>query len=153
MTQLFRPGIIVALYALLLPVFGPLLDHHFVEWQHDHAHVYFDGPARGGGPVHRHVYETAGSHLHRTVAPNSPEIQSGGSFPGSTGEDSRPGGIAYITSYDGAGSSLVYAPAGPAAESLRFPDPGDSPLLRGYSPRDIPPPGVFTAPPRKPPRT
>ncbi len=153
MAQVFRPGIIVALYALLLPVFGPLLDHHFVEWQHNHVHIYFDGSARGDGPGHRHVYETAYRHSHQTITPNSPKIRPGESFPGPAGPDSRPGGVAYITAYDSAGTGLVYAPAGSVAESLRFPDLGDSPLLRGYSFRDIPPTGVFTAPPRKPPRT
>ena len=46
MAALIRPALIIALYALLLPIFGPLLDHHFVEWQHQHAHIYAAGGRR-----------------------------------------------------------------------------------------------------------
>ena len=139
MAQLLRPCIIVTLYALLLPVFGPLLDHHFIEWQHNHAHVYFDGALRDSRPGHSHVYEISRSHDHilgsRTLS-----------------DESRPDGVAYLTSYDGAGTGLIYAPTGPATESPGFPNPGDCLLLLGYASRDVPPPSAFTAPPRKPPR-
>ena len=111
MAQLFRPCIIVTLYALLLPVFGPLLDHHFVEWQHNHAHVYFNGALGESRPGHEHVYETSRSHDHIL-------------WSGTLDEKSRPDGVAYLTSYDGAGTGLIYAPSGPATESLCFPIPG-----------------------------
>ena len=139
MAQLFRPCIIVTLYALLLPVFGPLLDHHFVEWQHNHAHVYFNGVLGESRPGHDHVYETSRSHDHIL-------------WSGTLDEKSRPDGVAYLTSYDGAGTGLIYAPSGPATESLCFPDPGDCWLFLGYTSRDAPHSGAFTAPPRKPPR-
>ena len=135
MAQLIRPCIIVGLYALLLPVFGPLLDHHFAEWQHNHAHVYFNG----GAPGHRHVYDAAaGGHAHRLLS-------DGTGAAGATG-------IAYLTAYDGAGPGSTYLPVTPVIQSLCFPDPGDCILLSGNAPNDIIPPGAFTAPPRKPPR-
>ena len=158
MAQLLRPALIVALYALLLPVSGTLLDHHFVEWQHNHAHIYFDAGPHGssgfngsGGyrPGHSHVYETARSHYHNFAPdksdPATPGGKSGSGLPGN-------GGVVYITSYDGAGAYMVYLSAPPAKESMSLPDFGDGPFLLGYTPRDVPPPYALSALPWKPPR-
>ena len=49
-----------ALFALALPIVGPLDDHHFAERSHTHLHIYPDGrPAS-----HEHVGAQALPHLH-----------------------------------------------------------------------------------------
>ena len=51
-----------ALFALALPIVGPLDDHHFAERSHTHLHIYPDGrPAS-----HEHVGTQALPHLHST---------------------------------------------------------------------------------------
>ncbi len=51
-----------ALFALALPIVGPLDDHHFAERSHTHLHIYPDGrPAS-----HEHVGAQALPHLHST---------------------------------------------------------------------------------------
>ena len=109
MSQWLKPAIVIALYALLLPVVGPLLDHHYVEWQHNHAHVYFGG-APGDSGFHVHIYDASGDHVHLSVSDHS-------------GGTSAPEGIAYFSRFDGAGSGPISSPTGPTTESLTFPDP------------------------------
>ena len=137
MSQLLKPAIVIALYALLLPVVGPLLDHHYVEWQHNHAHVYFGG-APGGSGFHVHIYDDSGDHAHLPVS-------------GYPADRSVPKGVAYFSSYDGAGSGPIASPTGPSTKSLTFPDPGSPPLLAAYGVTELPPVGLQIAPPRKPP--
>ena len=141
MSQLLRPAIIIALYALLLPVVGPMLDHHYVEWQHNHGHAYLSG-VKGAPGYHLHVYDSTGSHGH--VA-----------WQDSAGKPDLPEGLveglAYFTSYDGSGTGLIYSPTGPSTQSLCFPDHGDCPLLASYTVVEVSPDGAFAAPPRKPP--
>lgn len=49
-----------ALFALALPIVGPLDDHHFAERTHTHGHIYLNGhPAS-----HGHTYENGLRHLH-----------------------------------------------------------------------------------------
>ena len=49
-----------ALFALALPIVGPLDDHHFAERSHTHLHIYPDGrPAS-----HEHVGAQALPHPH-----------------------------------------------------------------------------------------
>lgn len=56
-----------ALFALALPIVGPLDDHHFAERSHTHLHIYPDGrPAS-----HEHVGAQALPHLHSTL-PDAP---------------------------------------------------------------------------------
>ena len=139
MAQLLKPCIVIALYALLLPVVGPLLDHHYVEWQHNHAHVYFGaGPGEGG--YHVHIYDVNGYHGHTPVT----DYSSGRSLPD---------GMAYFSGFDGAASGPIASPVGSSADSMIFPDPGDQPLLAAYGSTELPPPGHRVAPPRKPPTT
>jgi len=56
---------LTAVVALIVPLLGPALDHHFAERQPDHLH--FGAPGK-----HSHAFETA-YHLHRhpPSAPNS----------------------------------------------------------------------------------
>ena len=137
MSQLLKPAIVIALYALLLPVVGPMLDHHYVEWQHNHGHVYFNAAAGEAG-LHIHVYDASGDHRHLPEADYS-------------GARSVPDGVAYFSGFDGAGSGPISSPTGPSTDSLTFPDPGDQPLLAAYGVAELPPLGLQIAPPRKPP--
>ena len=57
----------LTLFALALPIVGPLDDHHFAERSHAHQHIYLDGrPAS-----HEHVGAPARTHPHpaRSDAP------------------------------------------------------------------------------------
>ena len=138
MAQLLKPCIVIALYALLLPVIGPLLDHHYVEWQHNHGHVYLGGGSAWSPDVHNHVYDSESSHAH---------------LPGSDSPGNRvpQNGVAYLANYEGSGSIPIYSPSGPSTEPLCFPDPGHCPLLLSYIATEVAPAGALTAPPRKPP--
>ena len=138
MAQLLKPCIIIAIYALLLPVAGPLLDHHYVEWQHNHGHLYFEGGPEVERGMHTHVYDALGNHAHLFTTEFS-------------GEQGLPEGVAYFASYDGSGSVPIYSPTSPTTGSLCFPDPGDCPLLLSYIASDVAPMGALTAPPQKPP--
>ena len=49
-----------ALFALVLPIVGPVDDHHFAERAHNHDHIYLNG-----APVsHDHAYDIADQHGH-----------------------------------------------------------------------------------------
>ena len=49
-----------ALFSLILPIIGPLDDHHFAERAHSHDHIFLNGkPA-----PHGHAYENRRGHLH-----------------------------------------------------------------------------------------
>ena len=138
MSQFLRPLVIVALYALLLPVAGPLLDHHYVEWQHNHGHVYFGGGAGEAPGYHVHVYDSSGSHGH---LPSTDPLDG----------QPLPDGVSFLVNYDGSGSGLIFAPSGPSGEALRFPDPGHGPLLAAFAAGDVVPSEAITFPPRRPP--
>ncbi len=137
MAELLRPLAIIGLYALLLPVFGPALDHHFAEWQHNHDHIYL-GSRAGFGADHVHAYELSGRHEHRPA-------------PASRNGQPLPEGLVFLTAFDSAGAGAVYAPIGSAAASLCFPASGGCPPLAGYLAEESVPPGFTPAPPRKPP--
>ena len=51
-----------ALFALALPIVGPLDDHHFAERSHAHAHIYLDGRAA----EHQHLLESRAAHRHNS---------------------------------------------------------------------------------------
>ena len=111
----------VALGALLMPLFGPLLDHHFPERQPHHAHVYLGSVV----PDHVHPYQ-APDHDHG----HHHSHDAGGGF--------EHGGIVFLTSSDGVGQSVTAATIQMGQESLAFPIPGGNPL--GYAgPLDAPP--------------
>ena len=57
-----------ALFALALPIVGPLDDHHFAERSHSHDHIYLNGM-----PVaHGHAYDELALHPHRESQPEYP---------------------------------------------------------------------------------
>lgn len=135
--QLVKPGIVIALYALLLPAVGPLLDHHYVEWQHNHSHVYFGGAPTETG-FHVHIYDVVGAHAHRQATENSTR-------------HSLPEGMVYLSGFEGLGISPVSAPTGLVPGTLIFPDLGDHLLLADCGILEQPLVGIRVAPPRKPP--
>lgn len=49
-----------ALFALALPIVGPLDDHHFAERSHTHLHIYLDGRPVG----HEHTGAAGLPHPH-----------------------------------------------------------------------------------------
>ena len=51
---------LIALQALLLPVYGPIFDHHFGERQLYHIHLYTEA----GSFAHVHLYEAPHTHGH-----------------------------------------------------------------------------------------
>ena len=66
---LLRPKVLLPvaalalLTALLLPLLGPLADHHFAERQPGHLHIYL-----GGVPI-QHLHDHQAFHIHD--APNA----------------------------------------------------------------------------------
>ena len=66
---------VAALTALFLPLFGPVLDHHFTERQPDHGHVYLDGPDH----EHLHIYETYDHHPPTSLASANKDVVQNGS--------------------------------------------------------------------------
>ena len=104
----------VAVGALFLPAFGPLLDHHFAERQPGHTHVFL-GPH---SPTHLHFFEVIRGHSH-------PLDQ----------ERSAPGDIVYLTSYRGIGQDLPQFPVTTSGGSsiVFFPEAEDDPSLSGNS--------------------
>ena len=99
-----------ALFALALPIVGPLDDHHFAERSHSHDHIYLNGAT----VAHNHAYEVLALHAHRGSEPLS----------------SQPAGwqqerdVLYLTpAAAGITLSALNAPYHPAPESLRPPPP------------------------------
>lgn len=81
----------LALFALFLPIVGPLDDHHFAERTHTHGHIYLDGQ-----PVpHQHPLDSDALHSHAAGAVAAPTSPTG----------AAPTGIAHITTP--AGSLLL----------------------------------------------
>lgn len=109
-----------ALFALSLPIVGPLDDHHFVERAHNHGHVYLNGRTVG----HDHAYAAGSAHRHPLPAEGSA---------GSGAERSLDGTVFLAPVTSGlmlASSSVSYHPA---PQALTTPPPrarNDNPLVR-----------------------
>jgi hypothetical protein len=129
----------LAVLLLLLPSFGPVLDHHFAEWEPYHEHIYLGSTL----PKHLHSYEMPRSHGQKTAAPAS----------GNTAPDSSsPDGIVYLTSYDGIGETLTF-PVFPLLHlALVFPELENNQFVFNTASNDRIPSEAFIAPPKKPPR-
>jgi len=69
-------AVIVLVYALLLPAYGPLVSPTFAEFLPNHTHVHLDG----NGPVHLHAHETPDGTSSGFVA--LPSADDGSSAPG-----------------------------------------------------------------------
>jgi hypothetical protein len=129
--------IVFALGALVLPSFGSVLDHHFVERQYDHAHIYV-GTAI---PEHNHPFQQDHSHTGAQEAAGAIEE----SQPGGTSPDD----ILYLTSDDGMGQKSLVPFVHSTQVAGIFPDP-DVFILTFAHNNNIPyQPSV--PPPKKPP--
>ncbi len=127
-----------ALFALALPIVGPLDDHHFAELAHSHEHIY-----RNGRPVpHGHAYASGSRHLHPTAAPI-----------GDTAGANRAEGIIYLTpATAGLMLAVLSAPWHTPPDALRPPAPrakNANPLTRYAAPTRGP--AEANAPPPLPP--
>ena len=130
----------LALFALAIPIVGPLDDHHFAERSHTHQHIYLDGrPAQ-----HVHLLESGRLHWHAGQL----DVPADGS------EGLHFGGVAYLTDPT---SSLMLtalnAPLHKAPEALR-PAPRrsrNSNPLAPFGARRPQPKGESVAPPLPPP--
>lgn len=127
-------GLIIAvgLVALLAPSIGPLVDHHFAERQHDHAHIYFGSNA----PDHVHPYDVA--HIHHLI--NSSVAQTPSEQ------------TVFLTSNDATGSGGVSVSAVSTDVEIAFPNQGDANPILAFSDRETPLAENFVALPKKPPR-
>ena len=112
-----------ALFALALPIIGPLDDHHFAERSHAHDHIYLNG----GAVAHNHAYDGLALHTHRESGRQS-------SQPAGWHQEN---GVLYLTpAAPGLTLSALNAPYHPAPESLRPPPPpeGRDNLLERFAP-------------------
>lgn len=130
----------VALFALALPIIGPLDDHHFVERAHNHNHIYLNG-----WPVqHDHFYQTGSAHTH--TAPRNVTSETGSQRPLD--------GTVFLTPVtSGLMLASMSAPYHPAPDALRPPPSyvkNDNPLA-GFVAALQPPPGVNVPPALRPP--
>ncbi|MBM3943269.1 MAG: hypothetical protein FJ316_10175 [SAR202 cluster bacterium] len=128
-------ALLLALAALLLPVLGPVVDHHFAEREPGHVHIYV-GPAL---PTHLHPYEQSHGHQHdpNFIISDSDQPQA----PGAP--------VAFLPDHDSglqAGPDTVaptlrpqFAPAG-ATENLLAGNTRPAPFLTGTSPSPQPRP-------------
>lgn len=130
---------VLAVAALLLPFFGPAIDHHFAERQHDHGHVYLGLAVTD----HSHPYE--GEHIHQIdtdVAHSAAAVSLSG--------NEAPDDIVYLTSYRGFGQQSASSLAAPVRSAIIFPD--NDPFLFAIAHRDHILLGVSVAPLESPPR-
>lgn len=132
----------LALFALILPIVGPLDDHHFAERSHGHGHIYLDGR-----PVaHQHAFDQGQQHRHgQSFTRNAPTIT-----------EPVEKGVSYFT--DSAASfflTVLAAPWNRAPEAMRPPSPTvkDTNLLSPYRAGLRHQPGLRVAPPVPPPIT
>ena len=70
---LFPITALALLTALLLPLLGPLADHHFAERQPAHLHVYL-----AGVPV-KHLHDHEAFHPHESTNVDSWDVENAGS--------------------------------------------------------------------------
>ena len=124
---------------LLVPFFGPMLDHHFAERRPDHAHIYL------GAVVHDHVhpYEVSmHDHFH------TDGHESGGSL----SENALPDGIVFLTSHDGAATGFIELTVPASRESAVFPDPEEYRTALRIPGSTTIPQSVVASSPWRPPR-
>ncbi|MFQ5344151.1 MAG: hypothetical protein ACE5F6_21625, partial [Anaerolineae bacterium] len=107
----------LAILAILLPYYGPLLDHHFVERQPFHVHIYF-GAAR---PEHTHPYQVSHTHSHTRQIANP-------ALADSAQGRSLPDGIVYMTRHFGISLGLAVLTISVVHAALIFSVPRDNRL-------------------------
>jgi hypothetical protein len=133
--------VVAAVCALFTPFFGPMLDHHFAERQHNHQHIYFGST----GPDHVHFYDLLHLHSHSHNLPAIP--------PGNGSEsNASPNEVIYLTAADGVGQSAPSFTIPVLQVDFVFPDLGDNHFLLSPTSQDSVPPEIFIPPPKRPPR-
>jgi hypothetical protein len=133
--------VVAALYALILPFFGPLLDHHFAERQHNHQHIYFGATATD----HVHFYDLPHPHSHVHDTPATPHGDG-------TGSTASPNDVISLASHDGVGHSCPSCSIPSFYLAPEFPDLGDSRFLLSPTSQDSLPLETVIPPPKRPPR-
>ena len=132
---------ILVLWALFSPVLGPMMDHHFAERQHNHAHIYF------GTPDIDHLHPYVDHHDHRIIRWANDE-QWGDAQAGTDVSID----VVFLAPLDGMGQNSL-ALLTPAMSSMNtFPDQGNSNLFLEWRERYVPLQEAHVPPPKKPPR-
>ena len=129
----------LALFALLLPVVGPLDDHHFAERTHNHGHIYLNGrPA-----PHAHLPDAGQWHWHPVPVPGDVAVRA-----------AIPGAVAYFTDPGAAPTlAVLNAPWHREPDALRPPPArgGAGNPLTPFASGMRPPHGHTVLPPLRPP--
>jgi len=126
-------------FFLLLPTIGPILDHHFVQREPNHYHIYLGTVV----PEHTHPYQEHHTHRPASLDPN-------GSVP-----DNPVGApdILYLTSQDGLGLSVTPFSTPVVLLEMVYSDPGDVWSLSRQIHHDGILISAFTPPPDRPPQS
>jgi hypothetical protein len=133
--------IIVVLYVIGMPFFGPVLDHHFAERQYNHQHIYLGS----AGAKHTHFYDLRPLHSHTHNTPVVPHSNGSES-------DESPNEVVYLTSQDGIEQSAPSFTIPALQVDFVFPDLGNHHFLLSPTGQDNLPPEIFIPPPKRPPR-
>jgi hypothetical protein len=134
-------SLLVSLYILFLPAFGPLMDHHFAEKVPNHAHVYLGQ----SGPEHVHPFETRHGHLHLA----SPQSATSAGLSEIYG---GPDGIVYLAPNELTGQSVAVAMLTVAPASIVLPQPPRYLFRSGLTGDEDRLLAAFVEPLRRPPR-
>ena len=138
---LVRLLIVVSLSVLFLPSFGPLMDHHLTERQHNHTHVYLGGVV----PEHTHPYLVPHTHGHALEVADA----ASGGLPLYLPHQED---IVFLSAHDGMGQDSTPATAPALQVAVVFPDSGDGGFLFGPAHDSPVPLEAFVPPPTRPPR-
>ena len=137
---------VLAIAALLLPLVGPLLDHHFTERQPGHSHVYL-GPIQTG---HVHPYEDTRSFQRHSDHHAWPGSQYSADFGQS---DNAPYSvIVFLANRHGHSPAYQTLATPTLPKSPVFPSLGQAHFILGSNPAEAVLRGVSVPRPKKPPR-
>lgn len=135
----------LAVNALLLQLYGSLLDHHFVERDPNHLHLSVGHFVR----EHKHPYETPHTHAHvnsdvnqTTEAPRALVSI----------ETQHPDGVVFLCAYDVSSQGFAQPTAPPINQTAHFPEAQEVPRFFGNPDRDSLFQEAYVPPPEKPPR-
>ena len=130
---------VLALWALVSPAFGPVMDHHFAERYHNHSHIYI------GLPDVDHIHTYQDNHSHRLASRRDDSNPPSGS--------SLPTDTVFLTPLDVMGQD-AQAPLTPAAQPMNpFLFQGDSSVLEAWPQNDGPLKEAYIPPLKRPPPT
>lgn len=140
LTGLVRASaLVLVLYALFLPFYGTLLDHHFAERPPAHDHLYLGRIV----PGHVHPYQVSHTHSNEAGNTGSQDFFKGGY---------DPDGIVFLTSFDGLGQGFDQFAVPSMHLSLDFPSTDDTGPTFGIPAGDKILQDAYLALPKKPPR-